>query len=84
MSPLCLLYTSICANVTRCAPFLHELNRELVLLLCITLAMRLIGLGLGFLLSTRFRFPYPVELTVTVNSSMRKMCIRDSLRGNRK
>ena len=61
----------ICANVTRCAPFLHELNRELVLLLCITLAMRLIGLGLGFLLSTLFRFPYPVELTVTVNSSMR-------------
>ena len=47
------------------------MNRELVLLLCITLAMRLIGLGLGFLLSTRFRFPYPVELTVTVNSSMR-------------
>ena len=66
-----LLGQSICANVTRCAPFLHELNRELVLLLCITLAMRLIGLGLGFLLSTRFRFPYPVELTVTVNSSMR-------------
>ena len=66
-----LLGQSICANVTRCAPFLHELNRELVLLLCVTLAMRLIGLGLGFLLSTRFRFPYPVELTVTVNSSMR-------------
>ena len=65
------LLVIICANVTRCAPFLHELNRELVLLLCITLAMRLIGLGLGFLLSTLFRFPYPVELTVTVNSSMR-------------
>ena len=65
------LLVIICANVTRCAPFLHELNRELVLLLCITLAMRLIGLGLGFLLSTLFRFPYPVELTVAVNSSMR-------------
>ena len=65
------LLVIICANVTRCAPFLHELNRELVLLLCITLAMRLIGLGLGFLLSTLFRFPYPVDLTVTVNSSMR-------------
>ena len=65
------LLVIICANVTRCAPFLHELNRELVLLLCITLAMRLIGLGLGFLLSTLLRFPYPVELTVTVNSSMR-------------
>lgn len=51
------LLVIICANVTRCAPFLHELNRELVLLLCITLAMRLIGLGLGFLLSTLFRFP---------------------------
>ena len=65
------LLVIICANVTRCAPFLHELNRELVLLLCVTLAMRLIALSLGFLLSILFRFSYPLELTVTVNSSMR-------------
>ena len=62
-----LLGQSICAKAKqRLSPF-----SKLVLLLCITLAMRLIGLGLGFLLSTLFRFPYPVELTVTVNSSMR-------------
>lgn len=65
------LLVIICANVTRCAPFLHDLNRELVLLICVTLSMRLISLGIGFLLSTFFRFPYPVELPVTVNSSMR-------------
>ena len=65
------LLTIICANVTRCAPFLHDLNGQLVLLIFITLAMRLISLGVGFLLSNLLRFPYPVELTVTINSSMR-------------
>ena len=65
------LLAIICANVTRCAPFLHDLNGQLVLLICITLAMRLISLGVGFLLSNLLRFPYPVELTVTINSSMR-------------
>ena len=65
------LLAIICANVTRCAPFLHDLNGQLVLLIFITLAMRLISLGVGFLLSNLLRFPYPVELTVTINSSMR-------------
>ena len=65
------LLVIICANVTRCAPFLRNLDGELVLLLFITLAMRIIGLSIGYLLSCVFRFPYPVELSVTVNSSMR-------------
>ena len=65
------LLAIICANVTRCAPFLHDLNGQLVLLICITLAMRLISLGVGYLLSNLFHFPYPVELSVTINSSMR-------------
>ena len=65
------LLTIICANVTRCAPFLHDLNGQLVLLIVITLAMRLISLGIGHLFSRLFRFPYPVELSVTINSSMR-------------
>ena len=65
------LLVIICANVTRCAPFLRTPDGELVLLLFITLAMRIIGLSMGYLLSCVFRFPYPVELSVTVNSSMR-------------
>ena len=65
------LLVIICANVTRCAPFLHDLNGQLVLLIVITLAMRLISLGIGYLFSRLFRFPYPVELSVTINSSMR-------------
>ena len=65
------LLTIICANVTRCAPFLRDLNGELIVLIVLTLLMRIIGLLVGCLLSKLLRFPYPVELTVAVNSSMR-------------
>lgn len=73
LSPFCklVLLATICANVTRCAPFLHDLNGQLVLLIFVTLAMRIISLGIGCLLSRFLRFPYPVELAVTINSSMR-------------
>ena len=65
------LLTIICANVTRCAPFLRDLNGELIVLIVLTLLMRIIGLLVGCLLSKLLRFQYPVELTVAVNSSMR-------------
>ena len=65
------LLTIICAYVTRCAPFLRDLNGELIVLIVLTLLMRIIGLLVGCLLSKLLRFPYPVELTVAVNSSMR-------------
>ena len=65
------LLTIICANVTRCAPFLRDLNGELIVLIALTLLMRIIGLLVGCLLSKLLRFQYPVELTVAVNSSMR-------------
>lgn len=61
----------IAANVTRCAPFLHDLNGELVLLLLVTWLMRVSGLAIGWLLSRLFRLPYAQSLTVTINSSMR-------------
>lgn len=61
----------VAANVTRCAPFLQELDGTLLLLLLVTWVMRLSGLVLGWGLSRLFRLPDAQKLTVTVNSSMR-------------
>lgn len=61
----------IAANVTRCAPFLRDLNGDLILLLLATWLMRVSGLVIGWLLSRLCRLPYGQKLTVTINSSMR-------------
>ena len=59
------------ANVTRCVPFLRQLDGTLVVLTVLTLFMRILGLVVGWSISRLAKFPYSGKLTVTVNSSMR-------------
>ena len=77
--PKLMLIFIVAANITRCTQYLFHLNGTLVLLLCVSLFLRILGLFIGFWLSRLTRLSYATGLTVTLNSSMRNNAAASTL-----